>query len=225
MIAVKICGITRPEDGVRAAELGASAIGLVFWPRSPRAVDSRRAREIVAALPPLVAAVGVFVNQMDDAIEIARTVGLTAVQLHGDEEPATYADLPVRVIKSVALRDSESVDTALRVPRSATVLLDAHDPVKRGGTGRTVDWSIASTIARQRPVILSGGLNPDNVAGAIEAVRPYAIDVSSGVESAPGKKDPAKLEALFDMLRHSDHSSLTPFGIEHSPFGIDHEHQ
>jgi phosphoribosylanthranilate isomerase len=201
MIRVKICGVTTVEDARLAAELGAAAIGLVFWPGSPRAVELKRAKAIVAALPPFTTAVGVFVDQPQDAERIAREIGLTAVQFHGDEVPGTYRAFPVRVIKAVTVRDASSVEDAAAVPPSATVLLDAHDRVKRGGTGRVVDWSIASTIARQRPVILSGGLTAANVADAVAAVQPYAIDVSSGVESAPGRKDPAKLREFFSALR------------------------
>jgi phosphoribosylanthranilate isomerase len=225
MIQVKICGITRPEDAALAVELGARAIGLVFWPESPRVVDLARARKIVSALPSDVDAIGVFVNQTDEAVEIAHEVGLRAIQLHGDEAPDSYRALAsarsgISVIKAVAVRDESAVRRALDVPEGAKVLLDAHDAVKRGGTGKTIDWSLAATIARQRPVILSGGLNASNVIEAIEAVHPAAIDVSSGVESAPGKKDSAKLRSLFDILRHS---SLTAFGIRHSSFVIDHE--
>ena len=198
---VKVCGVTRPDDAVLAASLGACAIGMIFWPGSPRAVDRARARDIVLALPPFVATVGVFVDQpMDDVLSIADVVGLTAIQLHGDEAPGAYARLPRRVIKAVAVSGPSSADAALAVPACATVLLDAHDPVRRGGTGRSIDWSIASRIARQRPVILSGGLGPENAAAAVDAVRPYAIDVSSGVESSPGRKDEARLRALFAAL-------------------------
>ena len=202
MIKVKICGVTSVDDARMAAEMGASAVGLVFWPQSPRAVEIEQAKRIVAALPPFVSAVGVFVNQ-PEAADIAREVGLSAVQLHGDEPPDTYRGLPVRVIKAVAVTGNGSGDLAAAIPASATVLLDAHDPVKRGGTGRAIDWTVAAAVARRRPIILSGGLNADNVVGAVEAVRPYAIDVSSGVESAPGRKDAAKLRALFDVLRTS----------------------
>jgi phosphoribosylanthranilate isomerase len=212
MITVKICGVTTPEDARLAVELGASAIGMVFWPRSPRYVEAARAREIVASLPPFVAAVGVFVDQAD-ALRIALETGLTMVQFHGDEPPAAYADCPVPPIKAIGVRDRSALDAAVAVPARATVLLDAHDPEKRGGTGKRIDWTIAAEIARRRPVILSGGLNAANVVEAIDAVRPAAIDVSSGVESAPGRKDPAKLRALFDLLRRSSfilpHSLLT----------------
>lgn len=221
ILRVKVCGITTPEDAVLAAELGASAVGLIFWPQSPRAVDLARAKAIVAALPPLVSAVGVFVNQQADALRIAEEAGLAAVQFHGDEPADSYRGFPVRVIKAVAVRDDSAIAAATAVPAAAHVLLDAHDPVRRGGTGRTIDWSIATAIARRRPVILSGGLNAGNVAQAIATVRPYAIDVSSGVESAPGRKDPGKLRALFDILRHSPTSSFSSFGIQPSPFGMD----
>ena len=216
MIRVKICGITTPEDARLAAELGASAIGLVFWPQSPRSVERAQAREIVAVLPPFVSAVGVFVNQTADAEDIAREVGLTAVQLHGDETPESYRDVALPTIKAIAVRDETAVAAAAAVPPRTTVLLDAHDPVRRGGTGNRVDWTIAAEIAATRAVILSGGLNAANVLEAIETVRPAAIDVSSGVESAPGRKDAAKLRALFDILRLSPDSSFSAFGIRHS---------
>jgi phosphoribosylanthranilate isomerase len=203
---VKICGVTRLEDARLAAELGASAIGLVLWPGSPRYVERATAKEIVAALPPFISAVGVFVNQQDEAEEIARDLGLTAVQFHGDEQPGSYRAFPIRVIKAVTVRDVSAREEAATVPASATVLLDAHDRVKRGGTGRVVDWEIAAMIARDRPVILSGGLSAENVADAIATVQPYAIDVSSGVESGPGRKDPMKLRDLFAALRAAEHA-------------------
>ena len=188
---VKICGVTRPEDARLAAELGASAIGIVLWPGSPRYVESAKAREIVASLPAFVSAVGVFVNQHEVAERVAREIGLMVVQFHGDEAPGSYRTFPFRVIKAVTVRDASAREEAAAVPASATVLLDAHDRVKRGGTGRQIDWSIAAMIARERPVILSGGLNAENAAEAVETVAPYAIDVSSGVERVVGRKDPA----------------------------------
>ena len=202
MIRVKICGITTPGDAELAAELGASAIGLVFWPNSPRCVEIGDACTIVKALPPLFPAIGVFVNQADEPFRVAAEVGLAAVQLHGDESPESYCDKGVSVIKAIAVRDEHAIEAAAGVPGGAHVLLDAHDPERRGGTGRRVDWAIAARIAARRQVILSGGLNPDNIAEAIAAVQPAAIDVSSGVESAPGRKDPEKLRRLFDVIRH-----------------------
>jgi phosphoribosylanthranilate isomerase len=200
MTRVKICGITAPEDARLAADLGASAIGLVFWPGSPRFVAEDRAKAILAALPPFVNAVGVFVNQIDEAARLANRLGLSAVQFHGDEAGRDYRGFPRPVIKAVPVRDASARDAAAAVPENVTVLLDTHDPVRRGGTGMLIDWTIAHAIARDRPVILSGGLRPDNVTAAVEAVRPAAVDVSSGVESAPGVKDPAKLQAWFAAL-------------------------
>ena len=207
MIRVKICGVTTVEDAVLAADLGASAIGLVFWPGSPRFVEIKQAQAIVAALPPLVSAVGVFVNQVDEALSMAREVGLDAVQFHGDEPPGSYRSFPIRVIKSVTVRDASAREEAAAVPSNATVLLDAHDRVKRGGTGRVIDWSIAAMIARDRRVMLSGGLTEANVAEAVRTVAPYAVDVSSGVERVFGRKDPEKLRALFTALAAAERST------------------
>lgn len=198
---VKICGITSPDDARLAVSAGAAAIGVVFWPSSPRAVDVARAREIVAAVPAPVSVVGVFVNQVEEARRVAAEVGLGAVQFHGDETVDDCRRMGgVRVIKAVGVRDESAVDAALALPDTVTVLLDAHDPARRGGTGRQIDWSIARAIARRRFTILSGGVTPDNVEQAIAAVRPWAIDVSSGVEQAPGRKDPGKIAALFAAL-------------------------
>jgi phosphoribosylanthranilate isomerase len=211
---VKVCGISRPDDAAFAVALGASAIGFVFWPESPRYVELIRAREIADALPDGVLAVGVFVDQpVSRVVEIADTVGLDAIQLHGNESVSDFAGLRQRVIKAVAVGASFDPASVDAFPENVTLLLDAHDPIRRGGTGQRIDWSIAEAIARQRPVILSGGLNAGNLVLALETVRPAAIDVSSGVESAPGKKDPDKLRALFDVLRHTSFSS---FGIRHS---------
>ena len=201
MTLVKICGITRLEDAELAVSLGAAAVGFVLWPRSPRHVDVDAARAIAAALPPFALRVGVFVNQEpDDVTRLAAAVGLDVVQLHGHEPPEAYAALPYRVIKAVPIGAESAPDDALRVPQTATVLLDAHDPVRLGGTGRTIDWTLAAAVARRRRVILSGGLRPRNVAQAVAMVRPYAVDVSSGVEARPGVKDPVKLRAFFDAL-------------------------
>ena len=202
MTRVKICGLRRIEDAMLAVELGADALGFVFWPSSPRFLEPEAARAVVAALPPFVTTVGVFVDQPETYVsEVARALNLGAVQLHGDELPSSYGRVSGRVIKAVAVRDGQDCLAAVAaIPEAATVLLDAHDPIKRGGTGRTIDWTQAASAARLRPIILSGGLNAGNVGAAVEAVRPYAVDVSSGVESSPGVKDPEKLRALFAAL-------------------------
>lgn len=198
---VKICGITRTEDAELAAELGAAAIGFIFWPASPRFIEPDAAREIAAALPPSVVTVGVFVDQPGPHVrDVAKSVGLGAVQLHGHESVDYAVALMEPVIKAIPVRadfDPASLD---EIPATITVLLDAHDPVKRGGTGRTIDWTLAAAAAARRRVMLSGGLSPENVRDAVRAVRPYAIDLSSGVELSPGVKDHAKLRALFGAL-------------------------
>lgn len=200
---VKICGITNVDDAKAAAARGADAIGFVFWPSSPRFIEPDVARSIVAMLPPSIAAVGVFVNQPSAHInDVAARVGLRAVQLHGDESEAFAGEISRPVIKAIALKAGSEADVA-RWPKRITLLLDVHDPVRRGGTGTKVDWSMAGELARHRRVILAGGLNPENVVEAITRVRPYGIDVSSGVERAPGQKDHERLAALFEAVQVS----------------------
>jgi phosphoribosylanthranilate isomerase len=198
---VKICGICRAEDASRAVALGASAIGFVFWPSSPRYIEPARAREIAAQLPAHVTAVGVFVDQPPaDVAEVAALVPLGAVQLHGTESIDAFAHITQPLIKAVAVTADFDVARVADIPPFVTVLLDAHDPIRRGGTGRTIDWTVAAAIARRRPTILSGGLTSSNVAEAIARVRPHMIDVSSGVESAPGRKDDDKLKEFFAAI-------------------------
>ncbi len=195
---VKICGITRSDDAGLALAAGASALGFIFWPGSPRFVDPYRARAIVRTLPPFVTPVGVFVNQPAEYVNaVAGLVGLGVVQLHGDED-LDYARLMRRpVLKAISLAGG----AAARWPREVMLIVDAHDPIRRGGTGATADWGLAATLAAERPILLAGGLTAENVAAAVAAVRPFGIDVSSGVERAPGVKDPGRLAALFEQLR------------------------
>ena len=199
---VKICGITRVEDALAATELGADAIGFIFWPGSPRFVDPYRARRIAAALPRLVRTVGVFVDQPADYIAgVANLVRLFAVQLHGDETPHAVAAVGRPAIKSI----KASTSCLEQWPSNVTLLLDAHDPVKKGGTGTPVDWNAAAAIAARRPMLLAGGLTPDNIADAIARVRPFGVDVSSGVETSPGVKNHARMQALFKAI-HGYHN-------------------
>jgi phosphoribosylanthranilate isomerase len=201
-VLVKICGITRLEDAEAAVDAGAGAIGFIFWPKSPRFVDPHRARKIAEALPPFVTSVGVFVNQTLDYVNgVASLVRLGAVQLHGDESAEFAAAVSHPVIKAVA----PGRDEAAAWPARVRLLLDVHDPVARGGTGRTIDWAAAADIAARRDILLAGGLTPDNVADAIARVRPFGIDVSSGVERAPGIKDHRRLQALFEAIHESGH--------------------
>ena len=198
---VKICGITRLEDAEAAVALGAGALGFVFWPKSPRYVDPERARTIVAALPPFIATVGVFVDQTARLVNgVAARVGLSAVQLHGDEPVDILGEIERPVVKAMALHASTTAEEADAWPSRVRLLIDAHDPDQRGGTGRTVDWKRAAAVAARRPVLLAGGLNAANVADAIQTVKPFGIDVSSGVESSPGIKDHTRLRALFDAV-------------------------
>lgn len=199
---VKVCGITRLSDALLASDLGASALGFVFWERSPRAVDPESAARIAGRIPADVAPVGVFVDASPAWVRgVVRRVGLAAVQLHGGEAVEDWRGLPARVIKALAVRSQSDVEAALRLPAHVTVLLDGHDPVRRGGTGRTVDWMLAAAVARRRRTFLAGGLRPENVLAAIAAVRPYGVDASSGLEASPGVKEPARLRAFFAAVQ------------------------
>lgn len=196
---VKICGITSLVDAEAAVECGADAIGFVFWPESPRYVDPDHVRAIVESLPASVMKVGVFVNQTVAHVnQVARAAGLTHVQLHGDETPDMAASIRLPVIKAASLTAGQSIFGEW--PADTTWLVDAHDPVRRGGTGMKGDWAAAAMLARTRRVWLAGGLTAGNVAEAVEQVGPFGIDVSSGVERTPGVKDHEKMRALFDAV-------------------------
>jgi phosphoribosylanthranilate isomerase len=202
---IKFCGITNVDDAERAVTAGAWAIGLIFWPRSPRRCEPGAAVEIAAAVKRRAEAAGVFVNAtLDHVAETAEAVGLTMLQLHGDEGPAYCAEAARRtgckVIKAVRVRSGADV-RALKPFHTDYHLLDSFTAGVPGGTGETFAWEIARTHRGRTPVILSGGLTPDNVAEAIEAVRPFAVDVASGTEASPGTKDPEKLRAFADAVR------------------------
>jgi phosphoribosylanthranilate isomerase len=199
---VKICGITNPADGIAAAEAGADAIGLMFYEKSPRHITLATAAKIVRELPPHVVKVGVFVNPSEDHVRRAITeLGLQMVQFHGDEPPEFCLLFPVMTIKAFRIRDMDSL-IALRTYPTDAWLLDAYTPDKLGGTGDKFDWDFAVEAQTMgRPIFLAGGLTPENVVEAVRKVRPYAVDVSSGVESAPGKKDPAKVRAFIQAAK------------------------
>jgi phosphoribosylanthranilate isomerase len=200
-LRVKVCGLRREDDARLAVDLGATAVGFIFWPGSRRFIDPAKARAVAASLPEAVMRVGVFVDQEPGFVrEVVDAVSLDGVQLHGSEAVADYAALDVRLIKAIGVPDPFDASVIDSVPESVTLLLDAHDPERHGGTGRTIDWTVARAVAARRQTILSGGLNPRNVAEAVDRVRPYMIDVSSGVESSPGIKDPVKLRAFFKAL-------------------------
>ena len=202
---VKICGITRAEDAVAVVQSGADALGLVFYPKSPRCVDSARARLIAESVSPFVTVVGLFVNTTPEAIyEIIASVPLGLLQFHGDEDNATCKSFGLPFIKSIAMRDGIDVLSRMEhYPDAAGFLLDAWQPQSHGGGGATFDWQYI-TESSSRPLILAGGLTPDNVTVAINTSRPYAVDVSSGVESGKGIKSAAKIAAFMQGVEHSD---------------------
>ena len=208
MTKVKLCGITTLEDARRASELGAWAIGLNFCPGSPRRCPRDVAAEIAAALRRQLEVAGVFVNApLDEVVRTADNVGLTMLQLHGDEGPAYCAAAARRsgckVIKTARIRSRADIQ-ALEPFRTDYHLLDSYVKGTPGGTGQTFSWTLARAHRGSVPVILSGGLTPENVVEAIEAVAPYAVDVASGVELEPGRKDAAKVEAFIEAVREVD---------------------
>jgi phosphoribosylanthranilate isomerase len=204
MTKVKICGVTRLGDAELAVELGAWAIGLNHWERSPRRVDPGRAAEIGQAMKRRCEVAGVFVNPtLDEVAEAVENEDLTMVQLHGEEGPSFCDEVARRtgakVIKALRVRSAADVKAAESF-RTDFHMFDAHHP-KYGGAGESFDWELAAGRRSKVPLILAGGLRPENVAEAISVVRPFAVDVASGVESEPGIKDPALLEALFEAIR------------------------
>ncbi|MGY1489998.1 phosphoribosylanthranilate isomerase [Methylobacillus pratensis] len=201
---VKICGITRVEDALAAVEHGCDAIGLVFYRPSPRNVDLQRAGEIVAALPPFVSIVGLFVDAAPSEIEaVLAKVRLDLLQFHGDEAPEACRLYGVPYMKAVRVKnDTNLLQYATQYHDARSLLLDAYLPGVAGGTGQVFDWGL---VPRQLPVsvVLAGGLNPDNVTEAIRQVRPYAVDVSGGVEQTKGIKDAGKIAAFMQGVKNA----------------------
>jgi tryptophan synthase beta subunit len=195
---LKVCGLTRREDVEAAVAAGAWALGFVCWPGSPRYVHPADIARITANVPPGVERIGVFVNAMPDEVDrVLHEAGLTGVQLHGDaEDPAAYRRTGRRVIRSVTLTSDAAVADARVWPSDVLVLVDAHDPVRRGGTGQRADWTRAAMLAADRPVLLAGGLSAGVIGDVAQQVRPWGVDVSSGVEQSPGIKDPGRLREL-----------------------------
>jgi phosphoribosylanthranilate isomerase len=195
---VKICGVTRVEDAMLAVALGAAAVGFICWEGSPRYIKPRDIRSITRRLPAFVSRVGVFVNAPARHVrDVAAAAGLTAVQLHGDEVIEEFAIVGLPLVKLVHPTGDAGLEAALALPDMVTPIVDASDSERHGGTGRLADWHGAARLAAERPIVLAGGLRAENVADAARQVRPWAVDVSSGVESAPGVKSPERLRALF----------------------------
>jgi phosphoribosylanthranilate isomerase len=202
---IKFCGITRLEDAQLAVDAGAWAVGCILWPQSPRACDPAEAGRIASAVRRRVQVCGVFVNQhLDEITGLVDGLGLTMVQLHGDEGPAFCGEVARRtgakVMKAAPVRTAADV-RALEAFHTDFHLLDAHLPGMRGGTGETFDWELVRTRRSKVPLVLSGGLTPDNVAEAIAATAPFAVDTASGTEASPGVKDPAKVTAFAEAVQ------------------------
>jgi phosphoribosylanthranilate isomerase len=203
MVEVKICGLTTLDDAVRCVELGADAIGLNFWSSSPRHTDIDTARRIVEEVGDRVETVGVFVDfDLEQILDVLRRTGLVWAQLHGDETPEVVNSLLPNAYKAVGVKDGSAIELGRRYP-GEHLLLDASVPGMPGGTGRTFDWTIAAEVAKERKLTLAGGLTPDNVAEAVRAVRPFRVDVASGVESTPGRKDPALVAAFIEAAKRA----------------------
>lgn len=199
---IKICGITRPEDGRSAADCGVDAIGLVFYEPSPRSVDIVQARAICQALPPLVSVVGLFVNPSPDQVrQVLAEVPLAWLQFHGDEDAQFCAQFGRPYLKAIRVQEPGTVARGFECfPSAAGLLVDAYDPGRYGGTGRTFNWAWLPS-RRPRPLMLAGGLNAANVAEAIRQVDPWAVDVSGGVETGKGLKDPEKIRQFVEGVR------------------------
>jgi len=201
---VKICGITSYEDAALALDEGADALGFNFFPASPRYIDPGAANAIIRRLPPFIVTVGLFVNvdRVGDLEETSRLGGVQVIQLHGDESPEYCRNLSGWPLIKALRIGNEPVQLDFDSYPVRAFLLDVKDDVLFGGTGKSFDWNLAKGIDRKRPVILAGGLRPGNVQAAIRAVRPYAVDVCSGVEKEPGKKDPVKLAEFMNEVRN-----------------------
>jgi phosphoribosylanthranilate isomerase len=215
MTRIKICGITNLEDARAACEAGVDAIGLNFYPRSPRALSIKIAGNVRASIPSSVQVFGVFVNaKADEVAKIFRDAHLDALQLHGDESPATVAELAriAPVFKALRVGPDFSAATLENYPGVSGFLFDTADarPGQYGGTGRLADWGVAQQAARSHKVILAGGLNAENVAAAILQVRPYGVDVASGVEASPGAKDHVQVRAFVREARRADQELNSP---------------
>jgi len=205
MIGIKICGMTNIGDARSAVEYGVDALGFIFYPGSQRYVPPEKAKEMIQRLPCEVIRVGVFVNQEMRAVKaIARFCNLSLIQLHGDESPEYCGQFSgFSLIKAISPRTEAEILRLGDYPVDA-VLVDAYKQGRYGGTGKTSDWRLAIKIKERHPLILSGGLNADNIRAAIETVRPQAVDINSGVEISPGKKDPEKMRKIIGIIRETE---------------------
>jgi len=211
MTEIKICGITRLEDALCAAECGADAVGFIFHPPSPRYVGAEKAKAIIAELPEGIVKVGVFVNRPVEEVErIVEACGLDLIQVHGDESPAYCRRFPAgRIITAVSPRTVEEL-RRLAVYEVRAFLVDARDAGRYGGTGKRADWALAARVRESHPLILAGGLDADNIPEALATVAPDAVDINSGCESAPGIKDHARMRRIVEMIRGTTSTGSSP---------------
>jgi phosphoribosylanthranilate isomerase len=204
MVRIKICGITNIEDALLAVDLGANALGFIFYKESKRYIEPDNALSIISRIPPFITTVGVFVNQdLDEIINVRDKVGFDAFQLHGDESASFCKKLGKNVIKTVRVKDKINTEEIESYPVRA-ILFDSYSTKDYGGTGESFSWGVLRGIDLSKKVILSGGLTPENVVNAIQIVNPYAVDVSSGVEDYPGKKNPERLKRFIEAARNEN---------------------
>lgn len=213
MTQIKICGITNREDAAFVAQCGADAVGFIFHPKSPRYVAPETVKQIIKKLPANITTVGVFVDlnplQVKDIVAFC---SLDMVQLHGAEPPAYCSQFPSsQVIKAIALKEEADVEHLGAYPVRA-VLVDAYDPVRHGGTGEKADWALAAKVKDQHPLILAGGLSMANIKEAIDLVSPHAVDINSGVEGSPGRKDHQKVQEIIELVRELGGEDAGIFG-------------
>ena len=221
IVRVKICGITNYEDASAAINLGADALGFIFA-SSPRRITPEDARDIIRDIPPIVKTVGVFINEDPEIIrDIIQFCGIDLVQSHGEESPDLCDELMPRTIKALRIKD-ESILPSIEPyhGKVKALLLDTYSEVLAGGTGKTFDWDLALRIKRIGiPIILAGGLGPSNIEDAISHVRPYAVDLNSGIEERPGKKSHALMKELMDKVMKANRELISPAAFDHEPFG------
>ncbi|MGH7902225.1 MAG: phosphoribosylanthranilate isomerase [Thermodesulfobacteriota bacterium] len=204
MTKIKVCGITNLEDALSATDLGADALGFIFYENSKRYINPEKARHIRFKLPPFTTTVGVFVNQdINEVKTIREEVGFDVYQLHGDEPPEYCRDLGANVIKAIRVQ-MEIAKSDIDIYPTNAILFDTYSPNEYGGTGESFDWLLLEGMHVSKPIILSGGLNPENVDKAIHIVNPYAVDVSSGVEDYPGKKNKDRLKRFVEAVRNAN---------------------
>jgi len=203
-IKIKICGITNIEDARAAYDLGADALGFIFYKDSKRYVAPGTVKDIISELPPFITKVGVFVkSDLNEILSIKEKTGIDIAQLHGDETPEFCISIPFKVIKVIRVKDKSDLGQVAQYS-DQDILFDTYSDKEYGGTGESFNWEVLKDLSLSRNIILSGGLNPDNVLDAVKIVRPYAVDVSSGVESEPGKKDHKKIKQFIEAIKNGN---------------------